>query len=53
MFSIYRDMNFLQTGLYEILSIYRDVERIQKGMKDQIKSKLNVFKYDLIIINYN
>jgi hypothetical protein len=34
--------------------IYRDVKRIQKGMReDQIKSELNVFNSDLIIINYN
>jgi hypothetical protein len=29
------------------------VERIQNGIEDQIESKLNVFKSDLIIINYN
>jgi hypothetical protein len=31
--------------------IYRDVDKIQKGMENKIKSELNIFKYNLNIIN--
>jgi hypothetical protein len=37
-----------------MIPIYRDVRKIQKCIKeDQIKSELNTFNSDLIIINYN
>jgi hypothetical protein len=39
-----------------MIPINRDVKIIQKDMEEQenqIKSKLNVFNSDLIIINYN
>jgi hypothetical protein len=45
---------FIDEFTVQIFHIYKDVERIQKGMReDQIKLKLNVFNFDLIIINYN
>jgi hypothetical protein len=37
-----------------MISIYSDIRKAQKSMKEyQIKSELNVFNSDLIIINYN
>jgi hypothetical protein len=34
--------------------MYSDIRRAQKSMKEyQIKLELNVFNFDLIIINYN
>jgi len=46
---------FIDEFTVQIFHIYKDVERIQKGMReDQIKLKLNVFNFDLIIIkSYN
>jgi hypothetical protein len=45
---------FLDQFTIQMIPIYKNVRRVQKGMKEyQIKSELNVFNSDLIIINYN
>jgi len=51
---LHYDLIFLDEFTIQMIHIYRGVRRVQKGMKEyQIKSELNVFNSDLIIINYN